>query len=87
MEPIWWALTKMGRRSYDPRSGIFLSRDSVIGNPMIPQGLNGYSYAFINPFTFNDATGNWAHFRSIQGLGRPKGRKSLLRFALQMTIH
>jgi len=41
-------------RYYDPVSGVFLSADTVAGNPF---GMNPYGYAGNNPETNNDPTG------------------------------
>src|SRR5258708_35380134 len=42
-------------RYYDPVVGVFLSADTVQGNP---QGMNPYAYVGGNPETKNDPTGN-----------------------------
>src|SRR5579884_263138 len=45
-----------GARYYDPVVGVFLSADTVQGNP---QGMNPYAYVGGNPETYYDPTGNF----------------------------
>ena len=51
-------LVHLGDRMYDASTGRFTSDDSVTetGNP---QQLNGYAYAYNNPTTYSDPTGDW----------------------------
>ncbi|MFF3013640.1 RHS repeat-associated core domain-containing protein [Streptomyces sp. NPDC057939] len=49
-------LTHLGARTYDPRTGTFLSVDPVL-TPGSSQSLNAYAYAHNNPITTSDPSG------------------------------
>ena len=52
-------LYALGSRSYDPDLGRFLQPDAVVpGGGADPQGLNRYGYAWHDPLSFSDASGN-----------------------------
>jgi RHS repeat-associated protein len=50
-------LTYMQQRYYDQSIGRFLSVDPVTANPNTGVMFNRYSYAYNNPYTFNDPDG------------------------------
>lgn len=45
-------------RYYNPKEGVFLSRDSQAGNLEDPKSQNGYNYASQNPLIYFDPDGN-----------------------------
>ena len=45
-------------RLYDPALGLFITPDTLVGNPYDPQNLNRYTYARNNPLTFIDPSGH-----------------------------
>jgi RHS repeat-associated protein len=64
-------------RYYDPAIGRFVSPDTVIQNPAIPQARNRYSYSLNNPLKYIDPHRN--------GLWQPKAKKT--RKARQRKSH
>ena len=46
-------------RWYNPRSGRFIERDSVLGERQAPNSLNRYIYAQNNPLAYQDPSGHW----------------------------
>jgi RHS repeat-associated protein len=47
-----------GARYYDPVIGRFISPDTIVPDPYIPQSLNRYSYCLNNPLKFVDPSGH-----------------------------
>ena len=52
-------LINLRARTYDPRIGRFLSRDSLITAGQFTQGFNRYTYVENNPIGRVDPTGHW----------------------------
>jgi RHS repeat-associated protein len=52
------SLIHMNARIYDPVVGRFTGVDTMIGDPLNGQALNGYSYVLNNPLSHTDLTGN-----------------------------
>jgi RHS repeat-associated protein len=52
-------LIYMGARYYDPKLTRFVSADSIVPDPENPQALNRYAYAYNNPISNVDPTGNF----------------------------
>jgi RHS repeat-associated protein len=50
-------LVNMNGRIYDPGIGRFMSADSFVQFPFIPQSFNRYSYVLNNPLSFTDPSG------------------------------
>ena len=46
-------------RAYDPAIGRFVSPDSIVPDPLNPQSLNRYGYAYNNPLKYTDPTGHY----------------------------
>lgn len=55
-------LVDMGFRQYDPASGRFTARDSIVGALSAPISLNRYLYANGDPVDFFDPDGHWPEF-------------------------
>lgn len=55
-------LVDMGFRQYDPMSGRFTARDSIVGALSAPVSLNRYLYANGDPVDFFDPDGHWPEF-------------------------
>ena len=51
-------LVYMNARYYDPALGRFLSPDTMVPDPINPQALNRYAYAYNNPISNIDPTGH-----------------------------
>jgi len=47
-----------GERYYSPSYARFIQQDSWLGNSAMPQSLNRFSYAYNNPFSYTDPSGN-----------------------------
>lgn len=61
----WFGLINMNARLYDPVHGRFLAPDPYVQAPDFTQSFNRYGYAFSNPLSFTDATGEIAWFVPI----------------------
>jgi len=53
------SLNYFGERFYDPGIGRFVSMDTVLGAPQMPQSLNRYAYAINNPLKNADPSGEF----------------------------
>ena len=51
-------LIYMGARYYDATLGRFISPDTIVPDPMNPQALNRYAYAYNNPISYVDPSGH-----------------------------
>ncbi|MBB5872028.1 RHS repeat-associated protein [Allocatelliglobosispora scoriae] len=60
-------LVNMGFRSYDPSSGRFSARDSIVGSLSAPVTLNRYLYANGNPVSYTDPDGHWGSWLDSLG--------------------
>ena len=63
-----------GERYYSPSYARFIQQDSVVGNSMMPQSLNRFSYTHNNPNKFTDPSGHivespWDIASLVVGLG------------------
>ena len=61
----------MGARHYDPASGRFTARDTIVGSLSAPISLNRYLYANGNPISNTDPTGHWPDW--VDDLGKAAG--------------
>ena len=52
-------LIYMNARYYYPQLGRFVSPDSIVPEPGIPQAYNRYAYSLNNPVKYNDPSGHW----------------------------
>ncbi len=52
-------------RYYDPELRRFISEDNVMGQVGNIHGHNMFNYAFNNPVSFDDITGNWPRISSV----------------------
>ncbi len=52
-------LIYMNARYYHPQLGRFVSPDSIVPEPGIPQAYNRYAYSINNPVKYNDPSGHW----------------------------
>jgi RHS repeat-associated protein len=48
-----------GARFYSPKSGRFLSADTIVPGAANPQNLNRFSYTLNNPLKYTDPSGHW----------------------------
>jgi RHS repeat-associated protein len=63
-------LVYLKARFYDSVTGIFLSQDLVLGNPMNPSSLHRYLYAYQNPTVFVDLNGQWPTWNEVKSFGK-----------------
>ncbi|TFB94552.1 hypothetical protein E3O48_08035 [Cryobacterium sp. HLT2-28] len=61
-------MVDMGARHYDPTSGRFTARDTIVGSLSALISLNRYLYANGNPISNTDPTGHWPDW--VDSLGR-----------------
>ncbi|MBD3316820.1 MAG: tandem-95 repeat protein [Chitinivibrionales bacterium] len=70
-------------REYDPRTGMFLSRDPATYIMSEPESFNSFAYAYGNPFLYADPNGEM----TIAGLNVSMSLQSSLRNMRAMAIH
>jgi len=51
-----------GERYYSPSYARFIQQDSWLGDSQMPQSLNRFAYAYNNPFSYTDPSGNQSVF-------------------------
>ena len=58
-----------GARYYDPVTGRFTTRDTLLGDLTTPQSLNRYAYCRNNPNKYTDPDGRWVNIAIGAGFG------------------